>query len=91
MLEEVFLRRGMDVIENGRASAIDTEEGDLVRLVLEDGRDPASSHVLLCIGMRPNTHGLGLDAAGSSSATVARSRSTSSAARTWATSTRAAT
>jgi pyruvate/2-oxoglutarate dehydrogenase complex dihydrolipoamide dehydrogenase (E3) component len=49
VLEEVFLRRGMDVIENGRASAIDTEEG---------------SHVLLCIGMRPNTHNMGLEAAG---------------------------
>jgi NAD(P)H dehydrogenase (quinone) len=64
VLEEVFLRRGMDVIENGRASAIDTEEGDAVRLVLEDGRDLACSHVLLCIGMRPNTHDLGLEAAG---------------------------
>src|SRR3954468_2367677 len=64
VLEEVFLRRGMDVIENGRASAIDTEEGDTVRLVLEDGRDLACSHVLLCIGMRPNTHDLGLEAAG---------------------------
>src|SRR6478735_3929322 len=64
VLEEVFLRRGMDVIENGRASAIDTEDGDSVRLVLEDGRDLTSSHVLLCIGMRPNTLDLGRDEAG---------------------------
>jgi len=64
VLEEVFLRRGMDVIENGRASAIDTEDGDSVRLVLEDGRDLTSSHVLLCIGMRPNTRDLGLETAG---------------------------
>jgi len=64
VLEEVFLRRGMDVIENGRASAIDTEDGDSVRLVLEDGRDLTCSHVLLCIGMRPNTRDLGLETAG---------------------------
>src|SRR6478672_5080938 len=54
VLEEVFLRRGMDV----------TEDGDSVRLVLEDGRDLTSSHVLLCIGMRPNTRDLGLETAG---------------------------
>src|SRR3954451_14586314 len=64
VLEEVFLRRGMDVIENGRASAIDTEDPERVRLVLEDGRDLTCSHLLLCIGMRPNTLDLGLDAAG---------------------------
>ena len=64
VLEEVFLRRGMDVIEHGRAAAIDTEDTDGVRLVLEDGREIECSHVLLCIGMRPNTRGLGLEAAG---------------------------
>src|SRR5690242_12209347 len=64
VLEEVFLRRGMDVIEGGRAAAVDTEDVDGVRLVLEDGRELDCSHLLLCIGMRPNTQGLGLDAAG---------------------------
>jgi len=65
VLEEVFLRRGMDVVEGGRAAAIDLEEeGGEVRLVLEDGRDLTGSHVLLCIGMRPNTQGLGLESAG---------------------------
>jgi dihydrolipoamide dehydrogenase len=65
VLEEVFLRRGMDVVEGGRAAAIDLdEEGREVRLVLEDGRDLTGSHVLLCIGMRPNTQGLGLESAG---------------------------
>ena len=39
VLEEVFLRRGMDVVENGRAAAIDTEDPEAVRLVLEDGRE----------------------------------------------------
>jgi NAD(P)H dehydrogenase (quinone) len=64
VLEEVFLRRGMDVVKNGRAAAIDTEATEEVRVVLEDGRELDCSHLLLCIGMRPNTQGLGLDAAG---------------------------
>jgi NAD(P)H dehydrogenase (quinone) len=64
VLEEVFLRRGLDVVKNGRAAAIDCEDPDEVRLVLEDRRDLRCSHVLLCIGMRPNTSGLGLEQAG---------------------------
>jgi dihydrolipoamide dehydrogenase len=64
VLEEVFLRRGLDVMKNGRAAAIDCEDPDEVRLVLEDGRDLRCSHALLCIGMRPNTSGLGLEEAG---------------------------
>jgi dihydrolipoamide dehydrogenase len=64
VLEEVFLRRGLDVVKNGRAAAIDCEDPDEVRLVLEDGRDLRCSHALLCIGMRPNTSGLGLERAG---------------------------
>jgi pyruvate/2-oxoglutarate dehydrogenase complex dihydrolipoamide dehydrogenase (E3) component len=64
VLEEVFLRRGLDVIKNGRAAAVDCEDPAEVRLVLEDGRDLTCSHLLLCIGMRPNTSDLGLAAAG---------------------------
>jgi dihydrolipoamide dehydrogenase len=64
VLEEVFLKRGMDVIKNGRAAAIDSEDSECVRLVLEDGRELDCSHVLLCIGMRPNTTELGLESAG---------------------------
>src|SRR6476660_3193702 len=64
VLEEVFLRRGLDVIKNGRAAAVDTEDSECVRLVLEDGRELDCSHVLLCIGMRPNTTELGLESAG---------------------------
>jgi pyruvate/2-oxoglutarate dehydrogenase complex dihydrolipoamide dehydrogenase (E3) component len=64
VLEEVFLRRGLDVMKNGRAAAIDCEDAEQVRLVLEDGRDLGCSHALLCIGMRPNTSGLGLEQAG---------------------------
>ncbi|MFL6042563.1 MAG: dihydrolipoyl dehydrogenase family protein [Gaiellales bacterium] len=64
VLEEVFLKRGMDILKNGRASAIDTEDPTMVRAMLEDGRELEASHVLLCIGMRPNTQDLGLEAAG---------------------------
>ena len=64
VLEEVFLRRGMDVVKNGRAAAIEGDELEQVRLILEDGREIDCSHVLLCIGMRPNTQGLGLESAG---------------------------
>ena len=64
VLEEVFLKRGMDVVKNGRAAAVDTEESNCVRLVLEDGRELEGSHLLLCIGMRPNTTQLGLESAG---------------------------
>jgi NAD(P)H dehydrogenase (quinone) len=64
VLEEVFLRRGLDVIKGGRAAAIGTDDADHVRMELEDGRELACSHVLLCIGMRPNTRDLGLEAAG---------------------------
>src|SRR6476469_7914872 len=64
VLEEVFLKRGMDVIKNGRATAAEIDDPDAVRLILEDGRELDCSHLLLCIGMRPNTMDLGLDAAG---------------------------
>jgi dihydrolipoamide dehydrogenase len=64
VLEEVFLKRGMDVVKNGRAAAVDTDESNCVRLVLEDGRELEGSHLLLCIGMRPNTTQLGLENAG---------------------------
>ena len=64
VLEEVFLRRGMDVIKTGRAAAVDDEDPECVSVTLEDGRQRDCSHLLLCIGMRPNTAGLGLEAAG---------------------------
>src|SRR4051794_4483040 len=64
VLEEVFLRRGMDVVKNGRASGIEAEHEHGVRTVLEDGRELDASHVMLCIGMRPSTAGIGLERAG---------------------------
>jgi dihydrolipoamide dehydrogenase len=64
VIEEVFLKRGMDVVKNGRAAGVELEDAGGVRVLLEDGREIPCSHLLLCIGMRPNTRGLGLEAAG---------------------------
>ena len=64
VLEEVFLKRGLDVIKGGRAAAITTDDDDVVRVLLEDGRELEASHCLLCIGQAPSTDGLGLEAAG---------------------------
>jgi len=60
VIEDVFRRRGMKVLNRSRAkSAERTEEGVLV--TLEDGRTVEGSHVLLAIGSIPQTKGIGLD------------------------------
>src|SRR6478609_8249176 len=46
VLEEVFLRRGLDVIKNGRAAAVDDEDPERVSVTLEDGRQLECSHLL---------------------------------------------
>jgi dihydrolipoamide dehydrogenase len=71
VLEEVFLRRGMDVVKGGRAAALEAELDQDVRLELEDGRELSASHCLLCIGMRPSTAGLGLGGEGVLSFSIA--------------------
>ena len=63
VLEDEFLRRGVDLLKGARAHAI-RREGDRVVVVCEDGRTVPGSHGLLCIGSVPNSEGLGLDAAG---------------------------
>ncbi|MPZ60333.1 MAG: NAD(P)H-quinone dehydrogenase [Propionibacteriales bacterium] len=63
VLEDVFRRRGMTVLSESRAAAVDrTADGVVVRLT--DGREIAGSHCLLAVGSIPNVEGLGLDAAG---------------------------
>jgi pyruvate/2-oxoglutarate dehydrogenase complex dihydrolipoamide dehydrogenase (E3) component len=63
VIEEVFRRRGMDVLSRSRASAV-RREGDGVLVSLEDGRVVEGSHCLLAVGSVPNTSGLGLPEAG---------------------------
>ncbi|MDT0329134.1 NAD(P)H-quinone dehydrogenase [Nocardiopsis lambiniae] len=63
VLQEVFLRRGMTVLNLTRAeSVVRTDDGVLV--TLSDGRTVEGSHCLMTVGMIPNTDGLGLEEAG---------------------------
>jgi len=63
VLEEDFLERGVALLKGGRANSA-TREGDGVVVTAEDGRRVTGSHVLLAVGSRPNSEGLGLEAAG---------------------------
>lgn len=63
VIEEVYARRGLEVIGSSRAeSARRTEDG--VEVTLSSGRMVTGSHVLMAIGSLPNTDDLGLEAAG---------------------------
>ena len=63
VVEEVFRRRGMTVLNRSRAAGV-RREGDHVVVTLEDGREVQGSHALLAVGSLPNTTDLGLEEAG---------------------------
>ncbi len=63
VLEEVFKRRGIEVLERSRAAAV-RRIGDGVGVELTDGRMVAGSHALIAVGSVPDTEGLGLSEAG---------------------------
>jgi dihydrolipoamide dehydrogenase len=63
VLEEVFRRRGMNLLSRSRAGRVE-RSGDGVVVTLEDGRKVHGSHCLMTVGMVPNTRGIGLEAAG---------------------------
>jgi len=63
VLEEVFRRRGMEVLGRSRASTV-TRTADGVAVQLVDGRIVEGTHCLLAVGSIPNTEGLGLAEAG---------------------------
>ncbi|REE98292.1 dihydrolipoamide dehydrogenase [Thermomonospora umbrina] len=63
VLQEVFLRRGMNVLSRSRAAGVQ-RTGDSVIVTLEDGRKVEGSHCLMTVGMEPNTRGIGLEKAG---------------------------
>ncbi|WP_103937961.1 NAD(P)H-quinone dehydrogenase [Thermomonospora echinospora] len=63
VLQEVFLRRGMNVLSRSRAAGV-RRSGDSVIVTLEDGRKVEGSHCLMTVGMEPNTRGIGLEKAG---------------------------
>ncbi len=63
VLEEEFLRRGIHLLKGARAEGISrTDSG--VTVACEDGRSVDATHALLCIGLVPNSEGLGLSEAG---------------------------
>jgi pyruvate/2-oxoglutarate dehydrogenase complex dihydrolipoamide dehydrogenase (E3) component len=68
VLEDDFLRRGVQLLKGARATAIDRVAGpdgkEEVVVRCDDGRVVHSSHAVLAIGSVPNTDGLGLEAAG---------------------------
>jgi len=63
VIEEVFARRGLEVIARARAVSA-RRVGDGVVVSLEDGRQIQGSHVLMAVGSIPNTEHLGLAGAG---------------------------
>ncbi len=63
VLEEVFRRRGMQVLSRTRASSV-RRAGDGVLVTLADGSTVEGSHALMAVGSVPNTAGIGLTEAG---------------------------
>lgn len=63
VIEEVFRKRGMEVLSRSRAAGVErTPSGVVVRL--EDGRTVEGSHALLAVGSIPATGGIGLEELG---------------------------
>jgi len=59
VIEDVFRRRGMQVLSNARAESVTrTDHG--VRVVLQSGEVLEGSHALMAVGSVPNTGDLGL-------------------------------
>ena len=63
LLEDVFRRRGMQILNKTRASKVDNT-GTGVKVTLENGQVVEGSHCLMAVGAIPNTEGLGLEEAG---------------------------
>jgi NAD(P)H dehydrogenase (quinone) len=63
VIENVFRRRGMQVMNRARALGV-RRVGDGVVVTLEDGREVTGSHALLAVGSIPTTQNLGLAEAG---------------------------
>ncbi len=60
VIEDVFTKRGMEVLGRSRMAAVErTADGVVVRL--EDGREVTGSHALLAVGSVPQTRGIGLE------------------------------
>jgi dihydrolipoamide dehydrogenase len=63
VIEGVFRRRGMTVLDRSRAQSVErSADGVVVRL--QDGRAVEGSHCIMAVGSVPSTQGLGLTEAG---------------------------
>lgn len=63
VLQDVFERRGMEVMSRSRAEKVE-RVGDKVVCHLQDGRTVEGSHCLMAVGSIPNTRDMGLEEAG---------------------------
>ncbi|MER7412870.1 MULTISPECIES: NAD(P)H-quinone dehydrogenase [Streptomyces] len=63
VLEDVFRRRGMNVMSRSRAQSA-KRVGDRVEVTLQDGRTITGTHCLVAVGAVPNTADMGLAEAG---------------------------
>jgi dihydrolipoamide dehydrogenase len=63
LIEGVFTRRGMQILNKARAEKVENL-GHEVRVTLADGQVIVGSHCLMAVGAIPNTSGLGLEEAG---------------------------
>ncbi|CAM3962801.1 NAD(P)H-quinone dehydrogenase [Janibacter anophelis] len=63
VIEDVFRRRGMTVLNRSRMASAE-RRGEGVVVTLEDGREVEGSHVLIAVGAVPNTGGIGLEEVG---------------------------
>lgn len=63
VLEAVFKRNGMTILNKSRANSVE-RDGDGVVVKLSDGREVVGSHALIAVGSIPNTAGIGLAEAG---------------------------
>ncbi|WP_424212115.1 NAD(P)H-quinone dehydrogenase [Streptomyces sp. BI20] len=63
VLEDVFRRRGMNVVGRSRAESA-KRVGDRVEVTLSDGRVISGSHCLMAVGAIPNTRNMNLEESG---------------------------
>ena len=63
VIEKVFKRNGMKVMNKSRADSV-VRDGDSVVATLTDGREVRGSHCLMAVGSVPNTADIGLEEAG---------------------------
>src|SRR5699024_12819475 len=60
VIEDVFRRRGMTILNRSRMAAAE-RRGDGVVVTLEDGREVEGSHELIAVGAVPQTEDIGLE------------------------------